>query len=46
LDQLANQDQLFMAFYGNDLGYRYSKVIPHDQQQWLQLDELVATATE
>jgi hypothetical protein len=46
LDQLANQDQLYMAFYGDDLGFRYAKVIPHDEQQWQQLDELVAIATD
>jgi hypothetical protein len=39
LDQLANQAQLFMAFYGEDLGYRYAKVIPQAEQQWQQLDE-------
>jgi len=46
LDQLANQDQLFMAFYGDDLGYRYAKVLPHSEQQWQQLDELMTKATD
>jgi len=46
LVQLAGQDHLFMAFYGDDLGYRYAKVIPHSEQQWQQLDELMAKATD
>jgi hypothetical protein len=46
LAQLANQDQIFMAFYGDDLGYRYAKVIPHDEQQWQQLDELMIKAID
>ena len=44
LNQLAGQDKLFMAFYGGDLGYRYAKVISHDEQQWQQLDEIVIWA--
>ncbi|MGD8586081.1 MAG: hypothetical protein PVJ75_12080, partial [Chloroflexota bacterium] len=44
LAQLANQEQLYLAFYGDDLGFRYAKVLPHDEQQWQQLDELVAQA--
>jgi hypothetical protein len=46
LDQLASQDQLYMAFYGDDLGYRYAKVIPHGEQQWQQLDEIVIWAID
>jgi hypothetical protein len=44
LAQLANQDQLYLAFYGDDLNYRYTKIIRHGQQQWQQLDELVSIA--
>ena len=46
LAQLANQDELYLAFYGEDLNYRFTKVIPHDKQQWQQIDELVAEATD
>jgi len=46
LARLAGQDQLFMAFYGDDLGYCYAKVIPHDEQQWQQLDELMIKAID
>ena len=41
LAALANQDELYLAFYGDDLDYRYTKVISHDEEQWQQLDELV-----
>ena len=44
LTELANQDQLYMAFYGDDLEYRFTKTIPHDLQQWQQLDELIMEA--
>lgn len=44
LAQLAGQAQLHLAFYGDDLTYRYTKVLPHDAQQWQQLDELTARA--
>jgi hypothetical protein len=44
LAQLANQEQLHLAFYGDDLNYRFTKSIPHDEQQWQQLDELVERA--
>ena len=44
LDQLANQGWLFLAFYGDDLAYRFTKIVDHDEQQWQQLDELVARA--
>ena len=43
--KLANQEELYLAFYGDDLGYRYTKAIPHSEQQWQQLDELVAMAS-
>jgi hypothetical protein len=44
LTRLANQDRLFLAFYGTDLSYRYTKVINHDEQQWQYLDELIQEA--
>jgi len=46
LEDLANQEELYLAFYGDDLGYRYTKAIPHTEQQWQQVDELMATASE
>jgi hypothetical protein len=46
LDQLANQDRLYLAFYGNDLSHRFTKIIEHDKQQWQHLDELVAEAID
>jgi len=46
LAQLANQDRLYLAFYGDDLTHRFTKVVDHDQQQWQYLDELVAEALE
>jgi hypothetical protein len=39
---LANQDQLHLAFYGDDLAYCSSTFITHRKQQWQQLDEIVA----
>ena len=44
LAQLAGQDKLYLAFYGDDLEYRYARVIPHEIQQWQLLDELTAEA--
>ena len=44
LSQLANQEELYLAFYGDDLDYRYTKVIEHDQQQWQLLDEMAEEA--
>ena len=44
LAELANQDQLYLAFYGDDLGYRYTRVIPQDEQQWQRIDELTLAA--
>ena len=45
LAQLANQDRLYLAFYGDDLTHRFTHVVDHDEQQWQYLDELVAEAT-
>lgn len=44
LSQLANQDKLHLAFYGDSLQYRFTKSVAHDEQQWQQLDELVEQA--
>ena len=44
LAQLANQDRLYLAFYGDGLEHRFTKIIEHDLQQWQQLDDLVAQA--
>jgi hypothetical protein len=44
LSQLANQDRLYLAFYGDDLQYRYTKIIPHSKHQWQFLDEMVMKA--
>jgi hypothetical protein len=46
LAQLAGQGQLYLAFYGDDLTHRFTKIINHDRQQWQYLDELVAEALE
>ena len=43
---LANQDKLYLSFYGDDLGYRYTKIIPHDEQQWQQIDEFTMEAMD
>jgi hypothetical protein len=45
LAQLANQEQLYLAFYGDDLSHRFTKIVRHDGQQWQYLDELVDEAT-
>ena len=44
LDQLANQDQLYLAFYGDGLNYRFTKIVKHDRQHWQYLDEMVEWA--
>jgi hypothetical protein len=44
LAQLANQERLYLAFYGDDLTHRYTRVVPHDEQQWQRLDQIVARA--
>jgi hypothetical protein len=45
LAELANQDRLYLAFYGDDLTYRFTHVVDHDEQQWQHLGEPVAEAT-
>lgn len=44
LTQAANQDRLYLSFYGTDLSHRFTKVVAHDAQQWQYLDELVREA--
>jgi len=44
LAELANQESLYIAFYGDDLSYRFTKTIHHDFQQWQLLDELTEEA--
>ena len=46
LTELANQDQLFLAFYGENLDFRFIKVIPHNKQQWQHIDEMTKEAFE
>lgn len=46
LAQLANQDRLYLAFYDDELQYRYTKVIPHDRQNWQYIDELTMESQE
>jgi len=46
LAQLASQDRLYLAFHGDDLRHRFTKIINHDRQQWQDLDELVAEAVQ
>ena len=44
LTQLAGQDRLYLAFYGDDLQHRFTTTVSHDEQQWQRLDELVEEA--
>jgi len=46
LAQLANQDRLYLAFYGDDFHHRFTKIVNHDRQQWQYLDELVSEAID
>ena len=46
LCQLANQDQLYLAFYGDGLQHRFTKVAHHDKQQWQYIDELMEMAIQ
>ena len=43
---LANQDCLYLSFYGDDLAYRTTMSIPQDVQQWQLLDELIQDAED
>ena len=33
-----------MVFYGDDLNYRFTEIIPHAKQQWQQIDEMTLEA--
>lgn len=44
LIELAGQAELYMAFYGDDLTYRTTAVVPHGEQQWQRLDEIISQA--
>ena len=46
LARLANQDRLYLAFYGDSLTHRFTKIVEHDEQQWQYLDELVSEAID
>lgn len=45
LATLTNQNQLYLAFYGDALTYQFTKTLPHTEQQWQQLDGLITHAT-
>jgi hypothetical protein len=40
----GRQDRLFLGFYGDDLTHRFTRAVPHDEQQWQRLDEIAAEA--
>ncbi len=44
LAELAGQEELYMAFYGDDLTYRHTTVVPHGEQQWQHLDDIITRA--
>ncbi len=44
LAQLAGQEALHLVFFGDDLEYRFTKTLPHGEQQWQRLDEIVSRA--
>ena len=44
LAELAGQEALYMAFFGDDLTYRYTTAVPHTEQQWQQLDGIIERA--
>jgi len=46
LCQLANQEQLHLAFYGDNFSYCFTKVVQHYRQQWQYLDELIDEAAD
>ncbi len=46
LYELANQEKLYLAFYGDNLDYRYTKEVPHDEQQWQKIDEIAIEAMD
>lgn len=46
LVQLARQDKLHLAFYGDDLSHHFTTTLEPSPQQWRQLDELVWRASQ
>ena len=44
LAELAGQEELHLVFFGDDLEYRFTKSLPHDEQQWQQLDGIISRA--
>jgi hypothetical protein len=44
LTRMAGQDKLYLAFYGDDLEYRFTKILDHDEGQWQRLDEITERA--
>lgn len=46
LTKLTVQEELHLAFYGDNLNYRFTTTIRHTEQQWQQLDEMISTALD
>jgi hypothetical protein len=46
LYELASQEKLYLAFYGDQLDYRYTKEVEHDEQQWQKIDEMAIRAID
>ena len=46
LELLLTQEQLYFPFHGDDLGYRFTRVVPHDANQRAQLGQFVGQAYE
>ena len=46
LGSLDVQDQLYLAFHGDDFIHRFTKAIEHEDRQRQQLDELVCEPTD
>ena len=46
LAKMASQEMFYLTFYDENLDYHFTKIIPHDKQQWQYLDELVMEAVK
>ena len=46
LTQLAGQKELYLVFYGDNLNYRFTTTLEHNEQQWQQLDEMIIAALD
>jgi hypothetical protein len=44
LEELTAQEQLYLAFYGEDFGHRFTKVVKHDEERREELARLVEAA--